>query len=117
MISSRVVFQAKFAKADDVVNYERLRDPSHTSSPMLHKLKEWYAKNNLQIIECHTEEGVQAFDGWLALPSLADQVKSRIHKAIEQELDGGPATGLQPFVEADKIKLKVEVARLVGEKR
>jgi ubiquinone/menaquinone biosynthesis C-methylase UbiE len=103
--------------AETYNSYERLRDPSHTKSPMLNQLREWYAKNKLQIVECHTEEAAQELEGWLGLPSLAEQVKARIRKAIELELAGGPVTGLQPFVEAGQIKFKVGVARLVGEKR
>lgn len=97
--------------------YERLRDPSHTRSPTLDQLKAWFEKNNLHIVECHTEEGVQELEGWLSLPSLAEQVKARIRTAVKLELAGGPVTGLQAFVEGGQVKFKVGVAQLVGQKR
>jgi ubiquinone/menaquinone biosynthesis C-methylase UbiE len=97
--------------------YERLRDPSHTQSPLLNQLKGWYKKNNLQIVECHTEDGVQDLEGWMGLPSLAEPVKEQIRTAVQLELSGGPLTGLQPFLEDGQIKSKAGVVRLVGQKR
>jgi ubiquinone/menaquinone biosynthesis C-methylase UbiE len=96
--------------------YERLRDPSHTHSPLLHRLKAWYEKNDLQVIKCHTEDSVQDLESWMSLPSLAEQVKERIRTAVQLELSGGPFTGLQAFLEDDQIKLKVRIAWLVGQK-
>jgi hypothetical protein len=97
--------------------YERLRDPSHTQSPRLNHLKDWYEKNELQIVECHVEEGVQELESWLRLPSLAKQVKEQIRTAVQLELSGGPLTGLQSFLEDGRVKCKVGVVRLVGQKR
>jgi hypothetical protein len=97
--------------------YERLRDPSHTQSPLLNHLKEWYEKNNLQIVECHIEDGVQDLEGWMGLPSLAEPVKEQIRTAVQLELASGPLTGLQSFLEDGQVKCKVGIVRLVGQKR
>jgi hypothetical protein len=83
---------------------------------LLNHLKEWYERNNLQIVECHTEDGIQDLAGWLRLPSLAEQVKEQIRTAVRQELAGGRLTGLQPFLEDGQIKFKVGIVRLVGQK-
>ena len=102
--------------AESYNRYERLRDPSHTQSPKLSQLKGWYIDHGLQIVACHTEDGIQNLEDWLGLPALKESIKTRIRRAVQEELAGGKATGLQPFLEGDEVKSIVAVARLIGRK-
>jgi ubiquinone/menaquinone biosynthesis C-methylase UbiE len=97
-------------------HYQRLRDPSHTCSPRLRELNAWFKKHNLKILERHSEDSINDLEGWLNLPSLADAVKDQIRQAVQEELSGGPPTGLQPFVEDSRVKFIEPVGWVVGQK-
>ena len=72
--------------------------------------------NGLEIIDSGAEDGIQNLEDWMNLPALAESVKAQIRAAVQQELAGGTATGLQASLDADVVKIKVGVAHIVGQK-
>jgi len=104
------------ALAESYNHYERLRDPSHTRAPRLSELKRWYEKHNLKVLQCQVEDGAQDLEDWMRVPSLAEAAKDQIRLAVQQELEGGPPTGLQPFREQETIKFQVGIGRIIGKK-
>lgn len=96
--------------------FQRLRDPSHTRSLRLYELSAWFEKHNLEILERHNEDGINDLEGWLNLPSLTKSVKEQIRQAVQDELSGGPPTGLRPFVDRDRIKFIEPMGWVVGQK-
>ena len=51
----------------------------------------------------------------MRLPTLKEYVKERIRIAVQRELIGSIATGLQVFLAENEVKLKVAVVRLIGQ--
>ncbi|MEM7129969.1 MAG: methyltransferase domain-containing protein [Chloroflexota bacterium] len=96
-------------------HYQRMRDPSHTHSPQLALLQEWYQDEGIQVTHCQTTSETQALDDWLQIPSLSDDTKGQIRNAVTAELEGGPATGLIPFWENGTIYFREQVITIIGQ--
>ena len=105
------------ALAESYNYYERLRDPSHTHAPSMRELKRWYEKHGLIVLNSQAKIDSQDLEGWMDIPSLADSVKEEIRRAVQQELEGGPSTGLHPFLELETMKFQVGVGQITGKKK
>jgi SAM-dependent methyltransferase len=92
---------------------QRSRDSSHARALSSAELEEAVEKAGWHVRETKSRELVQSVPDWLAYYPL-DPVRSGwILRELQAEVDGGPATGLRPFLDGGKLKvaLTMDVVR------
>jgi ubiquinone/menaquinone biosynthesis C-methylase UbiE len=70
---------------------ERLRDPSHTRMLPLDELAELVGGTDVEFRDVE-----RSLEPWLAQTHTSKRATNQIRKALQGELDGGPATGFRP---------------------
>ena len=84
---------------------QRSRDSSHARALSSADLREAVEKAGWHVHETRSRELVQSAPGWLAYYPL-DPIRSGwILRELQAEIDGGPETGLKPFLDAGKLKV------------
>ena len=95
---------------------ERLRDSTHTRAFALEELGTLLAQLGVRVIKQTTQDVTLALDPWLASaetpPSLCEQVRA----ALQADLDGGPSTGMRPFLRNGELWFKHIWAVIVGQR-
>lgn len=76
---------------------ERLRDPSHVRALSRGELERLVTGAGLKLVRSDQNTKEMGLDEWLALTQPPQEAVRQIHFALENELEGGPATGMQPF--------------------
>ena len=83
--------------ADSHNRLERIRDPSHTRAMPVNELREIAEGCGLEIVRFSEAEVEQNVNRWMDLTNTGPEARHTILEAMEQELDGGPPTGMRPF--------------------
>jgi ubiquinone/menaquinone biosynthesis C-methylase UbiE len=74
---------------------ERLRDPSHTRALPEEELRELFGATGRQAKREADWEQVMPLDPWFEQAGTPEPDRERVRAAIEQEADGGEATGMR----------------------
>ncbi len=101
------------ARARRFNSLERSRDASHNRALCARDLRQAVERVGWHVHETLSREVVREVPDWLAYYPL-DPIRSGwILRELRREIDGGPATGLRPFVDGGKLKLvhTMEVVR------
>ncbi|MEU5882072.1 methyltransferase domain-containing protein [Spirillospora sp. NPDC047279] len=80
----------------DVDRLERLRDPAHGTTLTSGQITAMLGEAGAEVKRTDTFDLVRPLDQWLELSQPPEEVRARIRKELEDELAGGPATGLRP---------------------
>ncbi len=84
---------------------ERSRDSSHARALSARDLRLAIERAGWHVQETRSREFVQEVPEWLGYYPL-DPIRSGwILRELERELDGGPETGMRPFLDGGKLKL------------
>jgi len=75
---------------------ERLRDPSHNRTLIREEILDLLEAAGATAISDATADFEMDLDDWLKRTQTPNNVRSQIVSRFEQELDGGPITGLRP---------------------
>lgn len=76
---------------------ERLRDPSHARTVSVTELVETTRALGLHQIAVESREVGHSAEHWLGRANVDPEVAAGVQAELRAELDGGQATGLQPF--------------------
>lgn len=76
---------------------ERLRDPSHVRAMTRAELERLLTDAGLKLLRGDQKDKETDLDDWLALTQPPAEAVREIRRALEDELDGGPPTGMLPF--------------------
>ncbi len=78
---------------------ERLRDPSHTQALTGGGLQELAEQGGLEILKASTFEARRDLESWMELTATPPEARATIVEELEQQLAGGPDTGMFPAME------------------
>ena len=82
---------------------ERLRDPSHTVALTSAQLLALAENAGLEVASASQFDAHRGLDDWMDLTGTAPDDRESIAGELRQELDGGPATGMSPFLEDGRL--------------
>jgi len=83
---------------------ERLRDPSHTIALTRKQLVSAMEASGLSIQRIDARDIVVDFQQWTDLTKTPPQSKDTIKQELEHEINGGPLTGMRPYLEEGNLK-------------
>ncbi len=89
--------------ADRYNDLERLRDPSHTWALTPAEWGALFDRPALARLGAHAADFEQDLAGWLQTMPPGDAPAATIREALEQDLAGGPATGMRPGRRNDRL--------------
>ncbi|WP_167476087.1 class I SAM-dependent methyltransferase [Nocardia arthritidis] len=92
-ITDMYVSAAEQAEANRL---ERLRDPSHNRTLTREEILALVDESGAEVVSQAAADFDLDLDDWLERSRTPEEVRARIRSRLEQELDGGPATGLAP---------------------
>lgn len=75
---------------------ERLRDPSHGTALTESQIADLVTASGAEVKRAEQFEYVRPLDPWLEFSHTPDDVAAQIRRELEDELAGGPATGMRP---------------------
>lgn len=75
---------------------ERLRDPSHGEALTEARIADLVASAGAQVKRADQFDYVRPLDPWLEFSKTPSDVAAQIRRELEDELAGGPATGMRP---------------------
>ena len=75
---------------------ERLRDPSHGTALTESQIADLVTASGAEVKRADQFEYVRPLDPWLEFSHTPDDVAAQIRRELEDELAGGPATGMRP---------------------
>ncbi|MCP3965665.1 MAG: methyltransferase domain-containing protein [Lentisphaerae bacterium] len=98
--------------------YERLRAKSHAYFLTHEDLQSLFDENDLRIMRNEYRDLSMEFDKWFDAGScLKDSgVKNKMLSELREELQGGPQTGLQPYMKDGKLFFLRRINIIVGKK-
>jgi ubiquinone/menaquinone biosynthesis C-methylase UbiE len=102
--------------AETYNHYERLRDPSHTVALSLDGLVDLLVGQGINVTHVEQRQVVVKIERWLALTRTPEARANIIRRALHSELDGGPKTGMSPFVQGDELAFRQIWAVVSGER-
>jgi len=97
-------------------DFERLRDPSHTAALSKDRLISLLIQAGLEWVHQDAREIEVNTEQWLSLTKTEKEVGDHIKESMRKELDGGPKTGLRPFVKGTELMFTQTWAIFVGQK-
>jgi ubiquinone/menaquinone biosynthesis C-methylase UbiE len=96
--------------------FERLRDPSHTIAATFSEINKMIKKARLSIRFKDFRDIEVDLHRWMDMTNTKREVKKEIENALTDEINGGEATGMRPFIEDNTIKFMQTWAIIIGEK-
>jgi ubiquinone/menaquinone biosynthesis C-methylase UbiE len=95
---------------------ERMRDPSHTRAFTLDELSNLVRACELELTHTSLSDAEQILENWMDLTGTPQEARVTISEAMERELAGGPATGMQPFRRDGALGFRHSWAIFIGKK-
>jgi ubiquinone/menaquinone biosynthesis C-methylase UbiE len=94
---------------------ERRRDPSHTEALSLDRLESLFESAGARV--AHVVDHDQTLDAerWLAQAGPSGEVADVIREQLRADADGGPATGMRPFLSDGALEIVQRWAIVVAE--
>ena len=86
------------AAAHEHNRLERLRDPSHVRALTRSEFERLLTDAGLKLVRSDLREEEIDLDEWLALTEPSAEVTGTIRGALQDELNGGPPTGMRPVL-------------------
>lgn len=82
---------------------ERLRDPSHATALMADDMQALFQDAGLSVLQTASHNQAIDLERWLSQAKTEAASAERIRAELEQELQGGPATGMRPLLKKGKL--------------
>lgn len=82
--------------AGDPDRIERLRDPSHGTALTEAQIADLVTAAGAEVKRAERFDYTRPLDPWLAFSQTPDDAAAQIRRELEDELAGGPATGMRP---------------------
>lgn len=89
---------------------ERLRDPSHVRALTRGELERLLTGAGLKLLRSGVHQHETELDEWLSLTQTPAEAEREIRRALQNELDGGPATGMRPVMRQTLCYVQTAVA-------
>jgi len=103
--------------ADRYNHLERLRDPSHTTALSLSAFETLFTGVGFRLKQRSVNPlGAMDVENWFDLSQTPDPARQEVLAAFQAELDGGRATGFNPFYRQGRLKVVHPVVSLIGVK-
>ena len=93
---------------------ERMRDPSHTLALTRLQLEQLLRDAGLALETVDARDIVVDFARWVALTGVAEAVVETLRGTLLAELEGGPPTGMRPFVDEGRLAFLQSWSVVVG---
>jgi SAM-dependent methyltransferase len=95
---------------------ERLRDQTHTEALSLEALTNLLGQLGAPVTRHSTIDVEMSANAWLASSQTPPERAEQVRVAWQAEIDGGPVTGMRPFMRDDKLRFMHTWAVVVGTK-
>lgn len=96
--------------------YEWLCDPSHTRCLAPEEAKTYFRLFGLEVVSARTRILAEELSEWLDFSLTEKERREEILRAVRDELDGGPRTGLSPREEGEVLYFQQIDLSIVGRK-
>ena len=96
---------------------ERLRDPSHTEALPPSQLEQMAQVCGLEVVGASSFDARRDLDGWMDMTATPAEARSVIVNEMQQQLDGGPDTGMSPAMDGSILTFSHHWLMLVCKKR
>ncbi|MDH3600473.1 MAG: methyltransferase domain-containing protein [Candidatus Tectomicrobia bacterium] len=97
-------------------HFERLRDATHTTAPASAALDQLVLEASFSVSQKLTREVEMALDDWLNFNHPAPDARTTIEHAVQDELNGGDATGMRPYIKEERVKFPHIWRIILGQK-
>jgi ubiquinone/menaquinone biosynthesis C-methylase UbiE len=84
------------ATAEENTRLERLRDPSHNQTLTRDQIHRLLADAGATVVSSTTRDNPLDLEDWMARSATPDHDRAEIRRRLDDEIAGGPATGLHP---------------------
>jgi len=95
---------------------ETLRDPAHARALARYELESALKQRGLTMATVKVRDVPVNVDRWLELTRTSDEMSAMIRNELMTEVNGGPATGMWPFIQDNALHFKQTWAIVVGRK-
>lgn len=95
---------------------ETMRDASHVQNHSRAEFLALYEKYGYRVQKQEITLIPVALKAWLALTNTPEQVSERVRALLQAELDGGMATGFQPYMARGEIYFRQRWVLFIGKK-
>jgi ubiquinone/menaquinone biosynthesis C-methylase UbiE len=102
--------------ADEYNYYERLCDPSHTRCLDFAEIQSLFRQSGLEVISARQRDIEEGVVEWMDFSLTQDKSREEMLRALNEELNGGPKTGLAPYSRDDVLYFRQRDAAVVGQK-
>ena len=92
------------ALAERYNRFERLRDTTHTTALAPTALTTLVSDAGFAVVREFHRDVEMDLQNWLDFTQAEPQVRVTIERAIQEELHGGTATGMRPYVSDGRLK-------------
>ncbi len=102
--------------AETYNHYEQLRDPSHTVALSVDGLVNLMSNQGITVTLVEQRQVAVKIEAWLSLTHTSAKRADLIRGTLRSELDGGPQTGMRPFIEGNELAFWQTWAVVSGKK-
>lgn len=95
---------------------ERLRDQTHTEILSLEAMANLLKQLGLQVVRHSMQDVELSVNQWLASAQTSEDASEQVRAALRAELDGGPPTGMRPFLRGGELWFRHVWAVVVASK-
>lgn len=95
---------------------ERLRDQTHTEALSLAGLMNLLGQLGAPVARHATLDAELSVNSWLASSQTPEERAEQVRAALQAEIDGGPVTGMRPFLRDGKLRFMHTWVIVVGVK-
>jgi ubiquinone/menaquinone biosynthesis C-methylase UbiE len=111
-----IVVLPELAAAREHNRLERLRDHTHTEALSLERLVKQLEQLGVQVVRYTVQDINLSLDPWLASAQTPPEHCEQVRAALRAELDGGPSTGMRPFLRNSELWFMHTWAVVIGTK-
>jgi ubiquinone/menaquinone biosynthesis C-methylase UbiE len=84
------------ATVEENTRLERLRDPSHNQTLTGDQIQRLLSDAGATVVTSTTRDNPLDLEDWMARSATPDHDRAEIRRRLDEEIDGGEATGLRP---------------------
>ena len=102
----------EFRDTEDEI--EKMRDYSHVKNLSKEELIALYRNEELEVLKCETTQIPVSLEAWMELTNTPGSIREDITNRMLQEINGGSATGFEPYENNEQLYFNQRWILIVG---